>query len=202
MTSYSKLEKPNNSPLWLFLITRQSKASATVWTLRKRQPFPQNLCGHKKKKIQRGAASFYIQGNKVKTVEITYPSQKLCLSWYLPRKTYYATWFFHILTYLYHSVWENSPQNRCSFPPLTSPFPRLSTTGIWPDGSPVFPWEKPRWMTNFPILYHHTVRRHVHGGVAHRAAGNGRVGRRGRKVLSGSQQLQRTLINLQSLFFP
>lgn len=38
-------------------------------------------------------------------------------------------------------------------------------------------------MTNvtFPITYHHTVRKLLHGNVAHRAAGRGRVGRRGER---------------------
>lgn len=59
-------------------------------------------------------------------------------------------------------------------------------------------------MTNvtFPFAYHHTVRMHLHGSVAHRAAAIGKMGRRGWKVVSGSQQLQRTLISLQGLFFP
>lgn len=55
-------------------------------------------------------------------------------------------------------------------------------------------------MTNvtFPITYRYTIRKHLHGGVAHTAAGKERAGRRGQKVVSGSQQPG---ISLQDLFF-
>lgn len=188
--------------MWLFLITRQSKASATVWTLRKRQPFPPNLYGHRKKKIQRGSSIILHTGKQGKDSRDNLPKSEVMSEPISPKENLLR---YMILSHPYVSIPFSAGKlstKQMFIPSLTSPFPRLSTTGIWPDGSPVFPWKNPRWMTNFPILYHHTIKRHVHGGVAYRAAGNGRVGRRGRKVLSGSQQLQRTLINLQGLFSP
>lgn len=102
---------------------------------------------------------------------------------------------FDIPTYLHHSRRETSPQHAysdLSFHPqecgcLEALFCQEGT----PDGSV---------MTNvtFPIAYWYTIRKHLHGGVAHTAAGTERAGRRGQKVVSGSQQPG---INLQDPFF-
>lgn len=125
MTSYSKLGKTQQLTLVAISDYKATQGFSHCMNPEEETAFSSKFMWTQEKENPKGGSIIllYIQGNKVKTVEITYPSQKLGLSPYLPRKTYHATWFFHILTYLHYSVRENSPQHTQPSPlwPLLSP---------------------------------------------------------------------------------
>lgn len=202
MTSYSKLEKTQQLTLVAISDYKAIQGFSHCMNPEEETAFSPKFMWAQEEENPKGSSIILHTGKQGKDSRDNLPKSEVMSEPISPKENLLR---YMILSHPYVSIPFSAGKlstKQMFIPSLTSPFPRLSTVGIWPDGSPVFPWENPRWMTNFPILYHHTIKRHVHGGVAHRAAGNGRVGRRGRKVLSGSQQLQRTLINLQGLFSP